>query len=74
MGHQLYRHIGNPSMRVVEEYSEVIKAICKAERFGYFNHHPDNPSRNNHDDILSEMNDVIEAFDNFKKHMRENME
>lgn len=37
-----YKDIGKPSMRVVEECSELIKAIMKAERFGYDNSHPDN--------------------------------
>lgn len=36
-----YRHTGKPSMRVVEECAELIKAITKAERFGYGNSHPD---------------------------------
>jgi hypothetical protein len=37
-----YKDIGKPSMRVIEECSELIKAIIKAERFGYSNSHPDN--------------------------------
>ena len=37
-----YKDIGKPSMRVVEECSEVIKAFMKAERFGYGTSHPDN--------------------------------
>lgn len=37
-----YKDIGKPSMRVVEECSELIKAIMKAERFGYNRAHPDN--------------------------------
>lgn len=36
------RKIGKPSIRLIEECSEVIKAITKAERFGYGNYHPDN--------------------------------
>ena len=37
-----YRDTGRPIIRVAEECAEVIKAIMKAERFGYDNFHPDN--------------------------------
>ena len=30
-----YRHIGSPALRLIEECSELIKAIIKAEHFGY---------------------------------------
>ena len=37
-----YKDIGNPIIRLLEECGELIKAISKAERFGWNNAHPDN--------------------------------
>lgn len=71
MSDKTYKHIGSPSIRVIEECSELIKAVCKAERFGYLNHHPDRPNRTNRDEIRAEMDDVVEAFESLEKIMRE---
>lgn len=65
-----FKNIGSPSIKVIEECSELIKAVCKAERFGYLNHHPDRPTRTNRDEIRSEMEDVVEAFEVLEKTMR----
>lgn len=65
-----YKHIGRPSIRVIEECSELIKAVCKAERFGYLNNHPDTPNINNIDEIRSEMHDVVESFERLDETMR----
>lgn len=70
MSDQKYKNIGSPSIRVIEECSELIKAVCKAERFGYFNHHPDRPTMTNSDEIKNEMEDVVEAFEDLEKTMR----
>ena len=58
-------------MRVVEECSELIQALCKAERFGWFNFHPDRPSSTNMDDVLSEMVDVRETINTLDAHIQE---
>lgn len=46
--------------RVAEECSEVIKIVCKAQRFGLNDHHPKKQKRNV-DLLLEELNDVQEA-------------
>lgn len=56
--------------KVIEECSELIKAVCKAERFGYFNYHPSTPYKNNIERIKEEMHDVIEAIEDLEKEMR----
>ncbi len=70
MSHPDFKHIGSPSIKVIEECSELIKAVCKAERFGFLNHHPDRPEKTNRDEIRAEMDDVVEAFENLEKTMR----
>ena len=58
MVQEKYKNIGMPEDTVIEECSELIKAICKAKRFGWFN---SNPITNitNIENVLSEINDVL---------------
>jgi len=56
--HEQYMYIGLPDDRVVEEACELIHAIVKAKRFGWLDHHPKNPSVNNVQRVISEMNDL----------------
>ena len=70
MSHPDFKHIGSPSIKVIEECSEVIKAVCKAERFGWLNHHPDRPNKTNMDEVKEEMADAVEAFENLEKTIR----
>ena len=65
-----FKHIGKPSIRVIEECAELIKAICKAERFGYFNYHPDRPELNNTEEIKAEMDDVVEVIERFEGYLK----
>lgn len=46
--------------RVAEECAEVIYLVCKAQRFGLGDHHPQSEEKNI-DGILRELNDVQEA-------------
>lgn len=56
--HPDYQQVGTPSTRLIEECSELIKALCKAERFGLFDYHPATPDVTNRDAILAEIADV----------------
>lgn len=67
MSDSKYKAIGEIEDRVIEECSEVIKAICKANRFGLDGYHPDNPKRFNINDILDEMQDVRRVFDEYQE-------
>ena len=70
MSDPMFKNIESPAIKVIEECSELIKAVCKAERFGYLNHHPDRPIRTNRDEIRSEMEDVVEAIEELEETMR----
>lgn len=66
-----YRDIGSVVIRVIEECAELQQALCKAERFGWFNGHPDYPTRTNLDDVKSEMDDVVGAIERLEEHLRD---
>lgn len=51
--------------RLLEEMGELIQAICKARRFGYWNHHPDRPNSINITEIRREMDDVREMLEGY---------
>lgn len=60
-----------PEMKVIEEMAELTHAICKAERFGWFNYHPDGWVReNNLLTVEHEIDDVREALDNLERKLR----
>lgn len=50
-------------VRLAEECSEVIKAVCKANRFGLENTHPQEPRTTNAMTIASELRDVTLVWD-----------
>jgi len=60
-------NIGTNETKVIEECSEVIKAICKADRFGYDSHHPDRPNITNKDELLSEIKDLQRSLKRLAK-------
>lgn len=69
MGRKTYRKIGSPENRLVEELAEVIVAIQKAERFGFYNHHPDRPGSSNLVEIVMEMEDVARTWNEVAKRL-----
>lgn len=62
-----YIDIGELDDKVIEEASEVIKAICKIKRFGLLNFHPKHPERNNLTDVLDEIVDLRYALDRYEE-------
>ncbi len=57
-----YKKIGPPEVKVIEECAELIKAISKAQRFGWDNYHPKTPSISNTIKVRREMYDVEDAI------------
>ena len=48
----------NTHRKLIEECAELIQAICKAERFGLDNWHPERHGYSNRQAICDEMRDV----------------
>jgi hypothetical protein len=71
MSHPKYKNTGSPVTRLIEECAELQMALCKAERFGWFNWHPDHSERTNMDDVKAEMSDVVEAIERMQESMRQ---
>ena len=65
-----YKDVGEIEDRVIEELGEVIQAISKARRFGYFNWHPDRPVSNNLSEILDEIKDAERLLKSYKKSLK----
>ena len=72
MSYPDYKNTVSPLTKVIEECSEVIKAACKIDRFGWDNFHPDDPLKTpNVVLIRNEMSDVIEAFKDLEKYIED---
>ena len=68
MGEKMNKKIcGELDDKVIEECSEVIKAICKIKRFGLLNHHPNFPDKNNLTDVLDEISDLRYALNRYEE-------
>lgn len=48
--------------KVIEECAEVIHAIQKAKRFGYFTYHPDRQKSCNMVELQKELGDLLDAM------------
>lgn len=57
--------------KVIEECSELIQALCKVKRYGWFSYHPSNYHVTNMDNVQYEAQDVMEAFERLQEDMRE---
>ena len=68
MSDKQFRRIGLPEDRLIEECSEVIKAICKAKRFGWEKRHPNyhDGKVNNLQAVRDEIVDVQQAIADFE--------
>ncbi len=54
---------------VIEECAGLTQALCKADRFGWFNR-PDTPNRTNMDAVKAGLDGVIEAIEKFDAELR----
>lgn len=69
-----YDKIGDPIVKLAEECSELIEQLsklihklCKAQRFGIGNWHPDDPQqKTNHELILKEIKDVDKRMRDYR--------
>lgn len=66
-----YVHIGSRETKLIEECSELIKILCKVDRFGWFSCHPESPDETNLSKVLAEMADVIEAINMLMSELKE---
>lgn len=65
-----YIDIGLPEDKLIEECSEVIKAICKAKRFGINGQIPGAEiGYTNKERIIEELNDLELALFNYRKEL-----
>lgn len=72
MSDPVYEHIGEPETLVIEECSELIKALCKVKRFGWYNHNPyKDIHKTNMDHVKEEIADVIKAINKLNVKMNE---
>jgi hypothetical protein len=62
MSHPDYIDIGTPPTKMIEECSELIQALCKADRFGW--------SKENIGRIDAEIDDVLYAIDTLKNYLK----
>jgi hypothetical protein len=57
-----YVKIGSPAIRMIEEASELIITVSKAERFGWHNRYPEDSPETNLDRVRNELVDLVRAW------------
>ncbi len=68
MSHPKYKYIGDPIVRLAEECAEIIHIICKIQRFGEFNYHPEDPHKiSNRDRLLAEIADARDVMNEIEQ-------
>lgn len=67
--HPEYIDIGSTESKVIEECGEVLQALMKVNRFGWFSYHPDRPHNTNMMEVQLEIDDLRVALDNLEDHM-----
>ena len=66
-----YSQYGSPPMLVIEECSELIKALCKADRFGWNNTNPKkSKSTTNKQRVEEEIEDVLTRISELKEYLK----
>ena len=74
MNDPIYKNIGSPEIRAIEECGEVIQAITKGMRFGWFNFHPDRPGSSNLIELWMEFEDLKKSIKDILGKAREESE
>ena len=65
-----YMLIGNPKDKMIEEMGEVLQALGKAERFGYFNSDPEHKTaRTNIEQLKYELGDLEIAIRGLRSYL-----
>ena len=70
MSNPAYIDIGTPETKMIEECSELIKELCKVQRFGWFNYSPYDGIPNI-TKVGLEIEDVKQAMETLEKYIND---